>query len=120
MISMNYSWTKIARMLNISRDILYRRLEEYGISTDSFTNISASELDELLIVIKSKHPNIGEVMLQSQLLHIGVKVPRDKLRSSIHRTDHTNTVCRHSSTSVEEYTLLHTPMLSGISMGITK
>ena len=94
--SFNYSWTKVARMLNISRHTLYRRLQEYGIDTDGFTDISDSELDQLLTDVKTEHPNIGEVMLQGHLLHMGVKVPRAKLRSAIHRTDHANTIRRQS------------------------
>lgn len=95
---LNYSWTKIARMLNISRHTLYRRLQEYGIETGTYTDLSDAELDELLKGIKSEHPNIGEVMLQGQLLHIGVKIPRARLRSAIHRIDHARTVCRRSTT----------------------
>ena len=45
---LNYSWTKIARMLDISHHTLYRRLQEYGINTETFTDISESELDKLL------------------------------------------------------------------------
>lgn len=105
---LNYSWTKIARMLDISRCTLYCRLQEYGISADSFTNITESELDELLKSIKTEYPTIGEVMLQGQLLHIGIKVPRAKLRSAIHRIDHANTVCRRSNViSRRVYTAPH-------------
>lgn len=85
-------------MLNISRPTLYRRLAEYGINTDTFTDLTEPELDELLKGIKAMHPNIGEVMLQGQLLHIDVKVSRAKLRSAIHRIDHANTVSRRSTT----------------------
>lgn len=60
---LNYSWTKVVRMLNISRHTLYRRLQENGINTSSFTNISESELDQLLSDVKAEHPNTGEVML---------------------------------------------------------
>ena len=93
---LNYSWAKIACMLGVSRQTLYRRLNEYGIDTDTYTNISESELDELLKQIKSEHPNFGEVMLQGHLLHMDIKVPRAMLRSAIHRIDHANTVCRRS------------------------
>lgn len=92
---LNYSWTKVARMLNISCHILYR-LQENGINTSSFTNISESELDQLLSDVKAEHPNTGEVMLQGHLLHLGIKVPRAKLRSAIHHIDHANTICRRS------------------------
>ena len=85
-------------MLDISRHTLYRRLQEYGINTETFTDISESELDKLLKGLKTEHPNIGEVLLQGQLIHIGIKVPRAKLRAAIHRIDHANTVCRRSTT----------------------
>ena len=93
---LNYSWTKIARMLGISRHTLYRRLEEYDIDTATYTDISLPELNELLSQVKAEHPNFGEVMLQGHLLQMGIKIPRAKLRSAIHCVDHANTVCRRS------------------------
>ena len=54
---LNYSWTKVARLLGISRKTLYRRLKEYNIDTNTFTDLSESELDELLSSIKVEHPN---------------------------------------------------------------
>ena len=95
--SLNYSWTKIADMLQVSRQTLYRRLEEFGIDSEKFTSISEQDLDTALIDIKEYHPSCGEVMIQGHLLHNGIKVPREKLRAAIHRVDHTNTTSRHSS-----------------------
>ena len=95
--SLNYSWTKIADMLQVSRQTLYRRLEEFGIDSYKFTSISEQDLDTALIDIKESHPSCGEVMIQGHLLHNGIKVPREKLRAAIHRVDHTNTISRHSS-----------------------
>ena len=89
---MNYSWSKIADILGISRNTLYRRLREFDIDPNRFTDISQSELDEILRKIKVESPNCGEV-----LLHKGIKVPRAKLRLAIHRVDHSNTVQRQSS-----------------------
>ena len=93
---LNYSWTKIARLPGISRHTLYRRLKEYDIPTDGFTNVSELELDELLRDIKAGSPNFVEVMLQGRLLHIGIKVSRAVLWAEIHRVDHANTVQRES------------------------
>ena len=93
---LNYSWTKIARVLGISRPTLYRRLHEYGIDTETFTDISEPELNDVVEQVKAEHPNIGEVMLYGHLLHMGIKVPRAKLRSAIHHVDHANTVSRQS------------------------
>lgn len=93
---LNYSWTKIARMLGISRPTLYRRLEEYGIPTCDYADISLVDLDEIVKDVKCAFPNDGEVMLQGHMLRLGVKVPRSALRASIHRVDHVNTINRSS------------------------
>lgn len=93
---LNYSWTKIARMIGVSRSTLYRRLEEFNIDCKSYTDISPSELDDVLKDIKLNHPDIGEVILRGHLLHMGIKVTRSQLRASIHRIDHSNTVARQS------------------------
>ena len=96
--ALNYSWTKIGRILGISRKTLYRRLEKFGISHDDYTPLSSSELDEVVKSIKMDFPNDGEVMLQAHMLRLGYKVPRASLRASIHRVDHENTVARRSKT----------------------
>ena len=95
---LNFSWTKIASVLGVSRQTLYRRLEEFDISTDKFSDMSQTELDEVVRDIKKEHPHCGEIMLQGLLIHQGIKVPRKKLRSAIHHVDHANTVLRRSST----------------------
>ena len=46
---LNYSWTKIADILGISRRTLYRRLEEFNIDSSVFTGMAESDLDELFI-----------------------------------------------------------------------
>lgn len=95
---LNFSWTKIASILGVSRQTLYRRLEEFDISTDKFSDLSQTDLDEVVRDTKKEHPHCGEVMLQGLLIHKGIKVPRKKLRTAIHHVDHTNTVQRRSST----------------------
>jgi len=94
---LNYSWTKIADILDVSRQTLYRRLQEFGIDSSKFTAISEPDLDTTLSDIKASHSSCGEVMIQGHLLHSGIKVQRERLRAAIHRVDHTNTVNRHSS-----------------------
>ena len=92
--SLNYTWTKVARMLGISCPTLYRRLDEYNIQKCDYSDVSSGELDEVVKTIKSNFPNDGEVMLRGHMLCMGVKVPRSSLRESIHRVDHENTVRR--------------------------
>ena len=66
---LNFSWKKIASILGVSRQTLYRRLEEFDISTDKFSDMSQIDLDELVRDIKKEHPHCGEVMLQGLLIH---------------------------------------------------
>ena len=94
---LNYSWTKIAEILQISRQTLYRRLQLFGIDPCKFSLISESDLDNAVKDIKVSHPSSGEVMMQGHLMYRGIKVPRERLRSAIHRVDHDNTISRQTS-----------------------
>ena len=71
----------------------YRRLKDYGISPDDYSDISPSEI---LKMIKVDHPNDGEVLMKGHLLRLGMKVRRSELRASIHRIDHERTVEQRS------------------------
>ena len=92
--SLNYTWTKIASLLWRT---LYRRLAEADISTDDHTQLSERELDDTIRSLKYNHPNDGEVLIQGQLLSMGVRVPRQALCDSIHRVDHHTVASRRHS-----------------------
>ena len=47
-----FSWTKIARILGISRQTLYRRLEEFGVPCNDSTAISSDDIDSIVKDIK--------------------------------------------------------------------
>ena len=81
-------------MLEISRATLYRRLSEAGISPHDRTELSNEELDDLMRSIKHDHPNDGEVLIKGHLIRLGIRVPRQAIRDSIHRVDHINRVAR--------------------------
>ena len=91
----NYTWSKIAEILDICRAPAYRRLEEAGVSTDDRTYLSDAELDDVIRSIKHDHPNDGEVLIKGHLVRMKIRVPRQALRQSIHRIDHKNVVSRH-------------------------
>ena len=55
--ALNYKWTKIATILGLSRATLYRRLEEAGVSSNDYTQVSDEQLDEVICYIKQDHPN---------------------------------------------------------------
>ena len=64
---LNYSWSKIAETLGISRQTLYRRLREYNISTCDFADILPHELDAIVKEVKVQYPNDGEVILKGHV-----------------------------------------------------
>ena len=71
-------------------------MREFGIESNSFSDISPSDLDKILQEVKATHPNMGERIIQGRLLDMGIKVPRSQLRLAIHRVDHENTIARQS------------------------
>lgn len=95
--ALNYSWSKISRILGISRSTLYRKLDEAGISSQDHSPLSDRELDQVIRALKIDHPNDGEVLLQGHLVSMGIRVTRAALRRSIHRVDHAGTVVRQRS-----------------------
>ena len=71
----NYSWTRIAEILDTSHTTLYCRLQEFNIDTDKFTNIPELELDQVIKQVRTEHLNTGEVILQGLLAYKNIKVP---------------------------------------------
>ena len=63
---LNYSWSKIAEMLGISRQTLYR-LEEYNMSTCDFADILPHQLDAIVKEVKVQYLKDGEVMLKGHI-----------------------------------------------------
>lgn len=57
---LNFSWTKIAAILGISRSTFHRRLQ--------VENISDGELDQQVLSIKQLFPNDGERMIIGHLI----------------------------------------------------
>ena len=95
--TLQFTWTKIANILEISRSTLYRRLDEEGISHHTtYTSISDAELDQKVIAVKNLHPNDGERVMIGHLAYCGIIIPRSRLCVSIHRVDLVNTAIRRS------------------------
>ena len=86
--SLRFSWTKIAEIVGISRRTLYRRLSEWDLPIDiNYSVLSDSELDRLVAEAKMMNPQYGEVLLMAHLNTCSVRIPRSRLRASIHRID---------------------------------
>ncbi|XP_019862005.1 PREDICTED: uncharacterized protein LOC109590546 [Amphimedon queenslandica] len=96
--SLRFTWEKIASILCVSRSTLYRRLQEVGLATAiTYSDITDQNLDRLIYTIKETHPNDGERLMLGHLSSYGIRVPRHRLRASIHRVDPINTALRRST-----------------------
>ncbi len=79
----------IARLLRVSRQTLYNTIRQSGSPSifATYTEISDPALDAAISRIKEQHPNNGEVMICGYLMAEGIRVPRSRVRASIHRVD---------------------------------
>jgi hypothetical protein len=79
--------SEIATMLSVSESTIYRRMRSYGLSKLSFSDISDEELDVNVSAIAMEFPFCGETIFKQLLKGKGIKVPRNRLRDSIHQVD---------------------------------
>ena len=93
--SLGFTWTDIARCLDVSRSTLYRRLDESSLPLQGYTDIPDATLDSLVRELKLSHPNDGEVMMAAHVRARGIHVTRSRLRASIHRVDSMAGIRRH-------------------------
>ena len=76
------TWAKIATGLNVSERTLYRRVREFDID-GSFSEISNTELDELLKSILAVTPRAGESYICGSLSGFGVRIQRWRIRERL-------------------------------------
>eukprot|EP00794_Sanderia_malayensis_P013267 gene13267-14634_t len=79
------TWSDISKCLCISPKTLYRRRQEYDIP-NNFSNISDSELDNLLSDVLALTPNAGETYVTGSLRARGILVQRRRIRNRINRS----------------------------------
>lgn len=95
--ALNFKWTDIARILQISHSTLCNKLAELGLGISTCTQITDAELD-IITKIRHDHPRDVEVMTNGHLIRLGIQVPRRRLRQWIHHLDHEATVARQGRT----------------------
>ena len=76
------TWAKIATGLNVSERTLYGRVREFDID-GSFSEISNTELDELLKSIMAVTPRAGESYIRGSLRGSGVRIQRWRIRERL-------------------------------------
>lgn len=87
LIESGFQISDIAKLLSISESTVYRRMRQYKISKREFTSISDNALDLVLTEIMNSYPSCGESLLKQMIHQKGIRIPRWRLRDSIHRLD---------------------------------
>lgn len=93
-----FTWTDIASLLGISRMMIFRRCQEFGILDDATNIIDDTQLRLLLSDLRKSSPHIGEVMVMGHLRSLGYNVPRARVRNAIRDTDPINIALRWQGT----------------------
>lgn len=84
----HFSWKKISDLLGVSESTLWRRRLMYGMTDQeesSWTQISDSDLENIVKEIQELTPNIGQARLVGALRSRGLNIPRwcaEKLSSN--------------------------------------
>ena len=88
LLQLRFSCPEIARIMGVSLSTVRRRMTLYGLSVHSlYSNISDSELDEVVKEICRLFPNSGYRMIEGHLLSRSYRLPQTRIRESLHRVD---------------------------------
>lgn len=89
------TWMQIARMLQVSRWTIRRRVTEYGLDCGRWSDIDDAELDTIIRGYISRHGvTTGQTYIIGHIRSLGHLVQRDRVRAAINRVDPTNTALR--------------------------
>ena len=87
LLNLNVPIKDIAEQFGVSRPVVYKAIKDFGINYERFSELSESDVQHEVHVIKQDHPNAGEAMVQGHLQSKGIHVQRDKVRKAIHAVD---------------------------------
>ena len=89
------TWMQIARMLQVSRWTIRRRVVEYGLHRGRGSDISDYQLDTIIRGYISGHGvTTGQSYIIGYVRSLGYPVQRDRVRAAINRVDPENTALR--------------------------
>ena len=89
------TWMQIARMLQVSRWTIRRRVVEYGLHCRRWSDISDYQLDTIIRGYTSRHGvTTGQSFIIGYVRSLGYLVQRDRVRAAINRVDPENTALR--------------------------
>ena len=93
-----FCWNDIARILRVSDRTLRRRRHEFGMRVvgREFSNISDTEIDNLVRQVQEVTPSAGLRMVQGSLRERGLVVQRMRVLQSLRRVDPVTTTLRNA------------------------
>ena len=84
----NFSLPQISEILGVSLSTVNRRLKDYGLSvTQTYSTISATELDKITQQLVSEFPNCGYRRMTGFLRAQGIHVQQIRVRENCKRVD---------------------------------
>ena len=87
LLALNFTICQIARILNVGRTTLYKKMQEYGILYDRYSHISDERLREVIEDIQRVHRDMGEVMIMGHLRSRHINVQRHRVRLVLGQID---------------------------------
>lgn len=93
--SMSFSWVQIATLFGVSYSTIYRRRQEYGLtSATDGGQITDSELREVLQRLRQDLPSLGQTLIWGRLRSMGFNVTRERVRQAVRENDPIHTALR--------------------------
>lgn len=92
---LHFSWTKIAKILGVSRKTIDQRRQELGMSLElSWSSISDYDLKQIMCDIQTLTSGIGQTRMLGALRSRGLKIQRWRVRQCLREIDPVGTVLR--------------------------
>lgn len=98
LLSLGFNKTQLSEMLGMSARTIQRRMAEYGLSSNNYSDLSEEELDRMVTEIKEQFPRAGYRQVLAILKSHGVFVREHELRDSVQRYDPLGTSLRWFAT----------------------
>lgn len=92
------TWQGVAYAMGVTRQTLYNRLNEAGLSTarKEYTDIGDEDLDEHVAEISLKHPFVGSTIVMGHLEAKGIHLQRLRVQDSLRRVDALGVLVRYA------------------------
>ena len=114
----NFKINDIAAMFSCSSLTIQRRMKDYGIQYNIYTDISDVRLDEVVSEIAARLPCCGIRSVQSMLRVSNVVVQRERVRALLHRVDPAGIKADYTEDSTMYRVLTHSGTLTGITSSL--